>query len=33
MLALFYDKKCYNCINFVFFILWDFIILGLVLSW
>ena len=33
MLALFHDKKCCNCINFVSCILWDFIILSLVLSW
>ena len=32
MLALFYDKKCCNYINFVPCILWDFIVLGLVLS-
>ena len=33
MLALFHNKKCCNCINFVPCILWDFIVLGLVLSW
>ena len=34
MLVLFHDKKCRNCINFVTCILlWDFIVLGLVLSW
>ena len=33
MLALFHDKKCCNCFNFVACILWDFIILSLVLSW
>ena len=33
MLTLFHDKKCCNCINFVRYILWDFIVLGLVLSW
>ena len=34
MLALLHDKKCYNCINFFFsYILWDFIVMGLVLSW
>ena len=33
MLALFHDKKCYNCFNFIPCILWDFIVLGLVLSW
>ena len=41
MLVLFHDKKCGNCFNFVpgncfnFVpcILWDFIVLGLVLSW
>ena len=33
MLALFHDKKCCNCFNFVPCILWDFIVLGLVLSW
>ena len=27
------DKKCRNCINFVPYILWDFIVLGLVLNW
>ena len=27
------DKKYCNCINFVPYILWDFIVLGLVLSW
>ena len=32
MLALFHDKKCYNCIIFVHCVLWDFIVLGLVLS-
>ena len=32
MLALFHDKKCYNCIIFVYCVLWDFIVLGLVLS-
>ena len=30
---LFHDKKCGNCFNFVLCILWDFIVLGLVLSW
>ena len=33
MLALFHDKKCCNCFNFVPYILWDFIVLDLVLSW
>ena len=33
MLALFRDKKCCNFFNFVPCILWDFIVLGLVLSW
>ena len=33
MLILFHDKKYCNCINFVLCILWDFIVLGLVLSW
>ena len=33
MLALFHDKKCCNCSNFVPCILWDFIVLDLVLSW
>ena len=33
MLALFHDKKCCNCFNFIHCILWDFIVLGLVLSW
>ena len=33
MLALFHDKKCCNCSNFVPCILWDFIVLGLVLTW
>ena len=33
MLTLFHDKKCCNCFNFVPCILWDFIVLGLVLSW
>ena len=33
MLALFHDKKCCNCFNLVPCILWDFIVLGLVLSW
>ena len=33
MLTLFHDKKCCNCFNFVRYILWDFIVLGLVLSW
>ena len=33
VLALFHDKKCYNCINLFPCILWDFTILGLVLSW
>ena len=33
MLALFHDKKCCNCFNFVPYILCDFIVLGLVLSW
>ena len=28
MLALFHDKKCYNCIIFVRCILWNFIVLG-----
>ena len=32
-LALFHDKKYCNCFNFVLCILWDFIVLGLVLSW
>ena len=31
--GLFHDKKCYNCINLFSYILWDFIVLGLVLSW
>ena len=30
---LFYDKKCCNYFNVISCILWDFIILGLVLSW
>ena len=33
MLALFHDKKFCNCFNFVPCILWNFIVLGLVLSW
>ena len=33
MLTLFHNKKCCNCINFVPCVLWDFIVLGLVLSW
>ena len=33
MLALFHDKKCCNCINFIPCILLDFIVLGLVISW
>ena len=33
MLALFHDKKCCNCFNLFSCILWDFIVLGLVLSW
>ena len=33
MLDLFHNKKCCNCFNFVPYILWDFIVLGLVLSW
>ena len=33
MLALFHVKKCCNCFDFVPCILWDFIVLGLVLSW
>ena len=33
MLALFYDKKCCNCINLFSCILWDLIVIGLVLSW
>ena len=33
MLALFHDKKCCNCFNLFPCILWDFIVLGLVLSW
>ena len=33
ILALFHDKKCCICFNFVPCILWDFIVLGLVLSW
>ena len=33
MLALFHNKKCCNYFNFVHCILWDFIVLGLVLSW
>ena len=31
-IGLFHDKKCCNCINLFPCILWDFIILGLVLS-
>ena len=33
MLSLFHDKMCCNCFNFIPCILWDFIVLGLVLSW
>ena len=33
MLALFHDKKCCNCFNLFPCILWDFIVLGLILSW
>ena len=33
MLSLFHDKKCCNCINLFSYILWDFIVLGLVLNW
>ena len=33
MLALFHDKKCCNYFNFGPCILWDFTVLGLVLSW
>ena len=33
VLALFHDKKCCNCFYLVPCILWDFIVLGLVLSW
>ena len=32
MLTFFHDKKCYNCFNFVPCILWDYIVLGLILS-
>ena len=33
LLGLFHEKKCCNCFNFVPCTLWDFIVLGLVLSW
>ena len=33
VLTLFHDKKYCNCTNLFFCILWDFIVLGLVLSW
>ena len=33
MFALFHDKKCCNFFNLFPCILWDFIVLGLVLSW
>ena len=33
MLALFHDKKCCKCIKLFPCILWDFIVLGLTLSW
>ena len=33
MLALFHDKNCCICFNFVPYILWDFIVLGLILSY
>ena len=33
MLVLFHNKKCYNCNKLFLCILWNFIILGLVLSW
>ena len=33
LLVLFHDKMFCNCFNFVLCILWDFIVLGLVLSW
>ena len=33
VLALFYDKKCCNCINLFPCILWDLFIMSLVLSW
>ena len=33
MLALFHDKKCCKCIKLFSYILWNFIVLGLVLSW
>ena len=33
MLTLFHDKKCCNSINLFLCILWDFFIMGLVLSW
>ena len=32
MLALFHDKNCCICFNLVPYILWDFIVLGLILS-
>ena len=33
MLALFHDKRCCKCIKLFSCILWNFIVLGLVLSW
>ena len=33
MLALFHDKKCCKYIKLFSYILWNFIVLGLVLSW
>ena len=33
LLALFHNKKCCNCFNLYPCTLWDFIVLGLVLSW
>ena len=33
MLALFYDKKCCNCINLFSCILWDLIVMSSVLGW
>ena len=33
ILALFYDKKCCNCINLFPCILWDLFKMGLVLNW
>ena len=33
MLALFHNKRCYNCINLFPSILWDLFVMSLVLSW